>query len=240
MSKLCCTCRELKPDQEFGRLTKAADGLSPRCRPCWSIKQRESSARHPDTRKAATKKWRAENAEKVKATRKRRFDERKGEIAAIHNAWLRANPGKAKEYRERFAAEHPGMPAEHKRRQYQKALRENPEKLKAAQKRNYKREEVVARVKKWRKENPHRVAETAMRRYASKTNGTPSWANQFFINEIYRLANLRTKVTGIKWHVDHIVPLRSKLVCGLHVEHNLQVIPASANIRKGNKVDDHA
>ena len=62
----------------------------------------------------------------------------------------------------------------------------------------------------------------------------PAWANDFFIREAYHLAKLRTLATGYPWHVDHIVPLKSDLVCGLHVEHNLQVIPASENVRKQN------
>ena len=41
---------------------------------------------------------------------------------------------------------------------------------------------------------------------------------------------------GFKWEVDHIVPLQSKLVCGLHVHNNLQVITALENIKKHNKV----
>jgi 5-methylcytosine-specific restriction endonuclease McrA len=55
------------------------------------------------------------------------------------------------------------------------------------------------------------------------------------IEEIYHLANLRTKVTGIEWNVDHIIPLQSKKVCGLHVPWNLQVITASDNSIKGNR-----
>lgn len=67
---------------------------------------------------------------------------------------------------------------------------------------------------------------------------TPKWANQFFIEEIYDLAARRTaiKAGGIeRWSVDHIVPIISKIVCGLHVENNLRVIPASENSVKGNR-----
>ena len=63
----------------------------------------------------------------------------------------------------------------------------------------------------------------------------PAWANRFYIAEAYRLARIRTAATGIKHVVDHIVPLQSPLVCGLHVEANLQVIPESINASKGNR-----
>lgn len=60
-------------------------------------------------------------------------------------------------------------------------------------------------------------------------------APEWMIREAYALAALRTKLTGIKWHVDHIIPLRNSMVCGLHCEKNLQVIPARDNISKGNR-----
>jgi len=66
---------------------------------------------------------------------------------------------------------------------------------------------------------------------------TPAWANGFFISEAYELAQLRTKITGIPWEVDHIIPVKSNHVCGLHVEHNLQVVPASWNRSKKNSWD---
>jgi len=63
---------------------------------------------------------------------------------------------------------------------------------------------------------------------------TPPWANKFFIKEIYELAQMRTSSTGIKWHVDHVIPLHGKRVCGLHIEDNLRVITAAQNLKKHN------
>lgn len=141
---------------------------------------------------------------------------------------------------------------------YSRSWRErNPERARYTERVNQWRRENKERyhshAKNWTKSNPGKVksihreykeanrekvqtwsANNCGKRRARKRNATPSWANGFFISEAYDLARLRTKQTGIKWHVDHIVPLKSELVCGLHVEHNLQVIPAVENIRKCN------
>ena len=65
-------------------------------------------------------------------------------------------------------------------------------------------------------------------RQANKINATPKWANLEKIKEIYL-----NRPEG--YHVDHIVPLVNKNVCGLHVENNLQYLTAKENIKKGNK-----
>jgi hypothetical protein len=57
------------------------------------------------------------------------------------------------------------------------------------------------------------------------------------IKEVYELAQIRTKHFGFPWHVDHIVPIQGKLVSGLHVIENLQVIPGIENIKKKNKFE---
>lgn len=88
----------------------------------------------------------------------------------------------------------------------------------------------------WKQKNPDLVRAASNRRNAIQRQATPSWANQFFISEAYDLARLRTKATGIKWSVDHIIPLSGENVCGLHVESNLQVIPLSENCRKGTRL----
>lgn len=87
----------------------------------------------------------------------------------------------------------------------------------------------------WEKKNSARRNALKAKRMADRMHATPAWANHFFIEEIYDLARLRTKIMGYKWSVDHIVPLKSNSVCGLHVEHNLRVIPHRDNISKKNR-----
>lgn len=61
--------------------------------------------------------------------------------------------------------------------------------------------------------------------------------DRLVIKSIYKSAKKLTIETGIKYHVDHIIPLRGKYVCGLNVPWNLQILTAIENCRKSNKVD---
>lgn len=45
----------------------------------------------------------------------------------------------------------------------------------------------------------------------------------------------REATTQTQWHVDHVVPIKGKDVCGLHVWYNFSVIPKIENLKKGNK-----
>ena len=75
----------------------------------------------------------------------------------------------------------------------------------------------------------------AIEQHLSK-NATPKWANLFFIGEIYDLAKRRTAALGVRFEVDHIIPLKGTEASGLHVENNLRVVPGKINREKSNKI----
>lgn len=93
-------------------------------------------------------------------------------------------------------------------------------------------EKVIATKAKHQKKKALYYAEKRETRRSMIKRATPAWANSFFMQEALRLARLRTKMFGFKWSVDHIVPIQSQIVCGLHVQNNLQVIPLRDNILK--------
>lgn len=85
----------------------------------------------------------------------------------------------------------------------------------------------------WKKDNVSRVRATNAERKARKIKATPTWSNKDFVDGIYEVASVFSSV-GLNMHVDHIVPLKSKKVCGLHNEHNLRVTTAAENLSKNN------
>lgn len=59
--------------------------------------------------------------------------------------------------------------------------------------------------------------------------------DEFVFVEAVSLCEMRRKATGMKWSVDHIVPLHHKDACGLHNAYNFQVVPLLWNSIKSNK-----
>lgn len=96
-------------------------------------------------------------------------------------------------------------------------------------------ERVAKAGAEWERANrPHRNKRLATRR-AAQRNATPAWADHEAISRMYESAYALTRATGVKHNVDHIVPLISPLVCGLHVEHNLRVVTQRENYSKNNR-----
>lgn len=146
-------------------------------------------------------------------------------------------------------------------------VKPTPEKLVEYSQTYYKKHKdtILANNKKWRQENPQYAEDrrkteaykeymaTYLKGYRSsnrgklnhlsrqykeaKANRTPEWADKEAIEAMYVLSQKITKITGVAMEVDHIIPLRGKTISGLHVETNLQLLPASLNRSKSNKID---
>ena len=179
------------------------------------------------------REYRKENIEKFRKRDAAYYANNKEQFLARCAEYRELNKDKI---RERKAKEYLNNPEPTKMRValWVKANREKHNSNGAQWAKNNK-DKVNAKTARYAKKYPAKSRARFAKRRAAKYSATPSWANHFFIEEIYDLAQRRTKATGFKWHVDHIVPLQGKTVCGLHVENNLQVIPARDNISKKNR-----
>jgi hypothetical protein len=92
-------------------------------------------------------------------------------------------------------------------------------------------------TQRYRKRNPGLINAHCSARRARQISATPPWLEFKSVRDIYERAKQLTVQTGVTYHVDHIVPLKHSLVCGLHVPWNLQIIPAKDNQRKKNLYD---
>lgn len=163
------------------------------------------------------------------------YPERATELSRVHSA-------------KRYRLQRAKVLAEQKRRKLA-----NPEATKAATKAAYHRSKAsrIAYNIEYQRRNPQKCAvwrrrhveqhpdkkRSARRAYqAAKISAMPGWVDAEAIKAVYTEADRLTKETGIPHHVDHIVPLKGRGVCGLHVEYNLQPLPALENLRKGNKL----
>ena len=139
-------------------------------------------------------------------------------------AWQAANRDKVRAAQKRWRESHPEE-AKARKAVWRKANRDKIN----AQKR-IRRNKTAGYVDTWAKNNPGLARAKTARRKARLLKATPAWADHKAIAAIYAEAAVKGLV------VDHIVPLQSPVVCGLHVHNNLQLLSRSENARKGNRL----
>ena len=104
---------------------------------------------------------------------------------------------------------------------------------------NKNKEKVLKQQKEYRTLNKGITNDRNARRRARKLNATPQWLTpkqKQEIQDIYVECSRMSKETSISHHVDHIIPLQGKTVCGLHVPWNLQILTDAENLLKSNKL----
>lgn len=100
------------------------------------------------------------------------------------------------------------------------------------------KKDILNGTRVWRQLNPHINRAINAKRRGIKLSATPTWISRHQLNQIkslYKQAVEFELTTGIKHHLDHIIPLTNHLVCGLHLPCNLQILTASENLSKSNK-----
>ena len=203
--KTCSKCQETKTLSEFGKLSRSTDGLNGRCKLCHAAASRNHTLRHK---------------------------ERLREYYRIYQQKRRvANPEKCKKEQRKWARQARKDDPEKvnkRNRDWRCSLPVEKKREMAAIHRQNNRETIRRVARAWARRHPDRKNAATAHRRAAKLKATPSWANMAAIKAIY------LKASRLGKEVDHIIPLRSPTVCGLHWEGNLQLLAPLENARKGN------
>lgn len=206
-TKVCKKCKIEKELEEFHRDSKMSSGHGSVCKICVKELGKIYRSKNRERLLLSNKEYRTANLETVRAKDRERSKKK----------W-------------KFNREHVSKQAS----EYYK--RHKVEILQKAKKyRESNREEVNLRVREWRLVNKHVTRTYSKVRELKERRALPAWANLEKIKDIYKDRQLLSEMTGIEHHVDHIIPLRGKLVSGLHVENNLRIIPAIENLSKNNQ-----
>ena len=211
--KRCPKCANDKDVALFGKCTSNKDGLQVYCKQC----RREQASLSKEKLAEYRRKYYADNKEEIKNSNKKYYEQNREKIL---------------EYQKQYAANNEEKLTRYMREYYEK----NKEQVASQQHQYYlsNKDSIRKRMRTYQQENNEAILARSAERRANKLQATPSWADKQSILGMYVLADLFSK-TGVKMHVDHIIPLKSDKVCGLHCEDNLQLLPASDNIAKGNR-----
>lgn len=112
----------------------------------------------------------------------------------------------------------------------------NPEYIQSYREFHRERDNKVSSEKKKRQRAKYNALEANRR--AAKYKATPEWSESDKIQILYEKAKWLGTLTGLKYEVDHVIPLVHPNVCGLHIWANLQILEVSLNHSKGNRFNN--
>jgi hypothetical protein len=200
--------------REHRRLASAAYGATEKGR----RRQRAYRAAHRDTINAKAKARRDAHPEQERARRKI-YEEKYRALRRARARTERATRGEAIRAKDRA---------------YYARKREHFKNYRAQHK------EAIKKTKRaWVLSNKGAMSAIRFKRIAAEHQAMPAWANMAAIKTIYEEAARLTQRTGIRHEVDHIIPIQSPLVCGLHCEANMQILTKAENRLKSNSLTPH-
>lgn len=206
--KTCSQCQTEKPFDQF-YLSRGRP-----CSPCKSCAVSKATARNRDNPEAHKRAQEKHRSTADRSDERRRTIERQKAIRQAAPELVRARE------REYYASRSEEIAAQ------KRALRaKKPEAVKAARDK-YNRSELGRSLMLVRKHE----------RRAREICATPNWSDRESVAQMFEVARVLSR-SGVRFSVDHVIPLKNKKVCGLHVHDNLQVMPLLQNIRKLNRFD---
>ena len=197
--------------------------------------------RNREKNNAYAKSYREANAEKVKASMRKWYEDNKEYRKQKDREYHKQNSETRRQYQKDYRKKNAELVRKKdKERHAQKKAAGliDSAKVKERSAKWYalNKEKLVDIRKKWVEDNRARLRLAYGRRRNGKQQQTPAWADTERMLTIYTEAEMLIQL-GFKVNVDHIIPLRGKLVSGLHVENNLQIIDGIANRKKGATFD---
>lgn len=188
------------------------------CPPCTIEYRKEWYLRNKEKVISLSKQWRAKNRERYLENNKKYYHANKAAISE-----------KQREYQKKNMDRHLKRSAIWREKNIDKA-RDNEARYRA---RN--RAICNSRIREWKSKNREKTTLYTTARGRRVRQATPKWADFKRIREIYAFAASMRKATGVNYQVDHVVPLISPIVCGLHCEANLRIVTQEENLRKLNR-----
>lgn len=262
--KWCYACGNTKPTSEFYASKQASDGLQSTCKECgksrtaarkaleateeWKLANPDKVAKRRESARVRKRELRQADPEKYNAECRAQYQKHADKQRERSRRYRRQNPEKSSAATRNWKLNNVERARERKkvwRQENREAISVRGAAYRAANKDKIaasnalywenNREKISAASSAWKRNNKDKANAITARRAAAKKRAIPKWADLTKVAEFYAMALKLSVDTGQPHEVDHIVPLQSKYVCGLHVECNLQVIQRGPNRSKCNR-----